>query len=430
MRRSPRPVRPLWLAAAILLAAAGSARIAERWLAVAPSTPEPRAFQAARPEAKRRTAFDADLQAPGAGRAAPVRAAAGGDGREPDAAPDADARAVWIGIALDPRAELGARIEAVSELAPLADEAAFAALERLLAGEAPPRLAAFAAEQLGSSRHPRAFERLAALAAGSDPELAMSALRGLGRNGSPEAVGALVATVGDAARPASLREQALEALGGLPFADTRAALRDLLASPEATLALEIQVLEALADSTSDAAGLLLEVAATAPRAELRAAALDSLVALEDGDDAAAFVMPLVASESEPRVRGRLYDVLAFSSRDSRSHLDAAALFAAVAVESDPKLRLRGARLVARLVADRADPELAASFDERLVPWLSQAAREESDPLAARAAIDTLASAGTSAASQALGELAGAPEPGVAQAAARALARAERSQAGG
>jgi HEAT repeat protein len=143
-------------------------------------------------------------------------------------APDADALPGLIQLALDPRAQPAERSKAISALALSADESAFAALERLLAEGSP--FAAFTAEALGASPHPRAVPLLVTLANSSAEHVALAALRGLARAGGAQATAALAETLGDAKRSPLARSQAAHALGSLDTPEARSALRDALAA--------------------------------------------------------------------------------------------------------------------------------------------------------------------------------------------------------
>jgi HEAT repeat protein len=369
-------------------------------------------------------------------------------------APDADALPGLIQLALDPRAQFAERAKAVSALALSPDESAFAALERLLAEGSP--FEAFVAEALGGSPHPRAVPLLVGLAGSSSETVALGALRGLARAGGAQATAALAATLADAERSQLVRSQAAHALGALDTPEARSALRDalaaapnaelagslleglgaqpfaetaeiftaLLASPDAPLAHKLRALDALAMSSPDASALLLETAASAPQPQLRARALQSLALLEGSDGAGPLLIPLLGTEASPEVRAEIYDALAFTTDELPARADAT-LLPAVLAETDPTARLSGYRWVASRIGSGGDPALASAFDERMLPWLRETAREGGGSHPRLAAVDTLALAATPEALAELARLAREPDPVLAQAAEKAQKRAQR-----
>jgi HEAT repeat protein len=376
-------------------------------------------------------------------------------GRAPLSPPGADALPGLIALVLDPRVPLAERAEAVRALALSADASAFDALERVLA--AGPPLAVLAAEALGSSPDPRAVPLLVALADGAEQDVALGAVRGLARAGGAQALAALAAILGDSERSSLLRSQAaralgwlrtpearsqlrsalaaapdaeiveslLEGLGAQPFAETAELFASLLASPDAPLERKLQAVEALATSSPEAGGLLLQTAATAPQPELRAGAIASLALLEGADDAAPLLLPLLGSEASPEVRAEIYDALAFLGDAGPGRADTATVLSAVLAETEPEPRLHGYRWVARRIGAGGDPSLALAFDDRMVRWLSETARDGAGGLPRRAAVDALALAATAESVSALARLAREPDPALAQAAEKAHARAER-----
>ena len=192
---APRPSGPRSSRRVALLAAAACLVGGAIALVFVARRPEPAA-----PLAPASVATDAASTSPAAGRSQAPRKPLGAAvlehwqrRRASAAAPDADALPGLIALALDPRAQLAERADAVSALALSADDSAFAALERVLAEGSP--LAAFAAEALGGSPHPRAVPLLVDLAGSSEEAVALGALRGLARAGGAQATAALAATL-------------------------------------------------------------------------------------------------------------------------------------------------------------------------------------------------------------------------------------------
>ena len=449
---SPRSIRHLSVIAAAVCLACGAIAlllVARPQPAAPPASPVPRSDAApASPAASR-------SEAAGKPGADALRALLQ---RKQASAPEADALPRLIELALDPRAAIAERAEAVRALAASADESAFTALERVLADVSP--LAMFAAEALGASPNPRALPLLVTLAGSSAEGVALGALRGLARAGGAEATAALAATLGDAERSNLVRSQAaralgtldtpearsrlrealaaapnaelveslLEGLGAQPFAQTEEFFTALLASPDAPLERKLQALEALAASSPDAAPLLLETAASAPQPELRAGALQSLALLDGADGAVPLLLPMLGKEASPEVRAEIYDVLAFTTQELPARADTAMVLRTVLAETDPTARLHGYRWVASQIGRGGDPALARAFDERMVPWLHSTARDGGGSHPRLAAVDALALAATPESTAALARLGREPDPVLAQAAEKALARAERRRA--
>ena len=135
------------------------------------------------------------------------------------------------------------------------------------------------------------------------------------------------------------------------------------------------------------------------------------------------LLPLLGTEASPEVRAAIYDVLTFTADELPARADTATVLPAVLAETDPAARLHGYRWVASRIGPGGDPALAAAFDERMVPWLSETARGGGYPRLA--AVDALALAATPEATAALARLARERDPVLARAAEKALARAER-----
>ena len=93
---------------------------------------------------------------------------------------------------------------------------------------------AFAIKGLGASKDARAVEPLVRLIADPDPAVAVEAVRALGQIGDARAVRPLVALADAAKTPATLRVEAVAALGSLKATAATDLLLDLLAAPWAT----------------------------------------------------------------------------------------------------------------------------------------------------------------------------------------------------
>lgn len=404
---------------------------------------------------------------PPAGSAAPERGARPAPAAEPGpaAASWRDTLARWlrgadpgalaslrelVDLARDPLASLELRVGAVRWIARDGGAEGIDVLEDLLRGDVPAGLRAAIAEALGESPRPEARPLLEGLLESDDEAVARGALRGLARG--PEAVGLLAAVLGDAERTPAVRAQAAALLGTLETAEASAALRAALAElDDAALAghvldalgehplaanadafqavlgnpalpreIKIEALEALGDSSSDAAALLLDYAARAPEPELRAAAVEALAFLDDSHAIAPWLLRLVESEPSPDVRAELYASLAFHARAAHAAADAERLVDVILSETGGPARLQASRLAASILRTEHAPRLAEAFDARMAPWLEQEALNARGRAQRLACVDALDLAHTPEAAAALERLARAPDRGVAEAAARAL----------
>jgi HEAT repeat protein len=367
-----------------------------------------------------------------------------------------------IARALDPGAPLRARIEAARSLARSGHDEAIAALERLLRGDSPHLLALEAAAALGDSPHPEAPRIVESLLRSDDEAVLRGAVRALARRADPDATERLRALLADARLPGSVRAEAAAALGSLaapeatpllceaferapqglaadilaalgsrPFAETEEFFRALLTDPTASGELRRTALAVLADSTPEAAPLLVEYARNAPDAEQRAAAAEALALLADDVGAAGALAALLESEESDLARAELYNGLAFHARDTYASANLGALVSGIAAETSPPVQLQGYRLVAAMLSAEADPRLAEPFDRVMAPWLAHEAEAGETRHARRLAVDALKLAGTPGSARALSALTRSADPEIALAAEQALetrARIERSGA--
>jgi hypothetical protein len=220
----------------------------------------------------------------------------------------------------------------------------------------------------------------------------------------------------------ALSDALLEGLGTRSFAETESFFRAVLEDAALPPARRAAALDALGNSTDDAASLLVWYAAQAPTAEERLAAASALALLDQPGEALAALRGLLEHEPEPDVRVALYQALASDPDGVAAAGGAARLLTAVLSERVDLARAEGARLLGTGLAADPDPALAARFDAELVPWLDEQARESSLAAVRSASVEALAAAATPDSVRALEALAGVPDPRVAGAAGRALAR--------
>jgi HEAT repeat protein len=428
----------LALALALLLATGVDvARHWNEWIAPLVTGPRPLAAPAPAPA----PAIQREVPSPGAPPEPAAREAAL---FEADAA---------LARALDERADLAARLDAVRELARLDSEAALEGLEQVLASDAPSSVKAAAAETLGQLvSHPRAAQVLEGLLASNDDVLLRGALRGIAASGGRGAVGVLEAFLLNPAAPEPVRVEAalllgslddpeahralargfqeaespafrnvaLERLGSLPYPTVDRFFRRILDDPDLSPELKVVALEALGESTPEAASLLLEYARRAPEPELRAAAIHGAAALDGAEGTRPAFVRLLDAERSPEVRAELYRALASDGADAYRGTRPTRLMQRILAEDDERARLEGSRLVASMLRAHSDPRLSAPFDESIVPWLREEALEGRERYTRRIAIYTLRLAGTPASIAALRDLASSDRPDTAQAAEDAL----------
>lgn len=239
-----------------------------------------------------------------------------------------------------------------------------------------------AAEALGEVKSPRALAALLEAyesARGADPELAASAIAGLGKR---------------------------------DFAETRRFFEALLDSPGADRELRVTALEALGEATGDAGRFLLGYLGDAD-SEVRAAAAWSLATLEEPGQLSAELLGVLEREEDPDVRARIYQAL-----ENQPSAEDAAVLRRVLAETDPGLRLLASPLAAEAAARGTGRE---EFDAALVPELAGAALGPGDVQAKLRAVYALKRARTPRAVEALREIAGqSAEARVAEAARAAV----------
>ena len=338
-----------------------------------PPTPAPTAPAAPDPEA----ALPSDRTAASAPEAAPARAA-----NAPDADPGALANLEAILRAEAP--ETDALLQAIARVGAAGGSRARATLESLL---------------LDPEREDAVRARAAVSLAQVDPDAAAAALARL----DPWVLSA-----------------ALDHVRAIPFAESEPLFRALLDAP---LSQDVKrdAIAALGDSSADATSLLIEIAGRARDATLRATAVDAIAFMPEPGAAPVALIELPARETAPEVRASLYRVLAQHASVLGPTLAADALLPTVLAEREPAVQLEGYGLVAQILRADGDARLREPFERIMVPWLAREAERGASRPARLSAVEALASPGGAPAAEALGRLAEARDPEVADAARRALA---------
>jgi HEAT repeat protein len=357
-----------------------------------------------------------------------------------------DSIATWVTQLNDDKLASKARRLAARQLAKNGSNESVAALKRAL-GDGSPFLRGAIGEALGESPNPQARTLLLDMIGSRDEAAARGAVRGLGLRGDAEAADILGNLLFNAQAPASFRTQAalalaevgqpaalsaltraateigdpeiagsaLEALGQRPFAETEAFFREYLASPQLSTEMKVAALEALGNSTGDAAALLLKFAAD-PNPEVRAAAAWSISVTETQTEIGQQLAGLLKQEPNSEVRARLYEALA-----GQDHYDRSAMLPLIQQESDPVARLAGLALAADWCRAAPTAELLGFFNQTAVPELKNTALNDNSAPNRFSSVIALRRGGTPDAALALQEIARlASDPKTAQAASSAL----------
>ena len=329
---------------------------------------------------------------------------------------------------LDPTQPLKVRRQVARTLARGGTDEGMTAL-KLALEKGPAQLKAAIAESLGESPHPDAPRLLLELAHAPDEMTARGALRGLATQGHAQAVEIISGILFDARRPESVRTEAalvlgnvsdtsalsvltraaheirdptltesiLEGLGKRPFAETEQFFQSYLESSNRES--KIAALEALANTTGDAANLLLKYASD-PDAEVRSAAAWALSANSDAGNLGSQLLGLLQQEKNPEVRRRLYQALG-----TQDEFAIDPILSMVQSETVLSSRLAGLDLLAQTCRAGSNSDLLTYFAESAVPELKRTALGAPDVQHRLASVNTLRNAGTPESIQALHEIA-------------------------
>jgi HEAT repeat protein len=313
--------------------------------------------------------------------------------------------------------------------------------------DGPPYLKAGIGESLGESPSPQAMPTLLDLVHDSDQTAARGAIRGLATRGdvdsaaalgkvllddhTPESVRAEAAfALGEVHQPValaaltqaatesqddSLTESVLEGLGKRPFSETQVFFRDYLETPGLSAEAKVAAVEALANSSGDAAPFLLNLAGD-PDPEVRAAAAWSLLGAGEDTDLSESLISLLQKEPDATVRSRLYQALG-----NQETLEASAVLPLVQKETAPGARLEGLALLATACHSAPSEDGLAYFNQTAVPELKQTALSDQSPQNRLSSVTTLIQGGTPESMAALTEISHlSADPRVIEAAQTAL----------
>lgn len=306
-----------------------------------------------------------------------------------------------------------------------------AALQKVLAGaEAADR--AYMAELIGRTRSSGAQKWLWPLLEDSDESVVLAAIRGLSMIGGDRVSSGLEKVLANRETPEKVRIEAAVALGSIGSDLSHAALLDALgrgsseelateilrglgqsefnrispvfssylAAASTTPEMRVVAVEALAYSSDDAIGFLLETAAGDRDPEVRASAAWAVSAHQTVNHLGGPLADMAVSEPEPDVRRRLYEAML-----CQVEVPADSVLPAVMAEEDAAARIAGFNVLGNLARQQPSSEARATFDRQVATELRQLATEENSLNLQMRAVFALRRAGTPAAMQALAAIA-------------------------
>ena len=347
---------------------------------------------------------------------------------------------------LDATRPLKARREQARALARLGTGQAMTALRAALQ-DGEPYLKAGIGESLGESPSPEAMAMLLDLVHDTDQTAARGAIRGLAIRGDAESTDALGKVLFDEGMPESVRseaalalgevqqpsalaalteaatqwpdgplaESAIEGLGKRPFSETKEFFGNYLQTPGLSAESKVAAVEALGNSSGDAAPFLLNLTGD-PDPEVRAAAAWSLLGTGGDTDLSASLISLLQKEPDSTVRSRLYQALG-----NQDAVDVSAVLALAQKETAPEARLEALALLATACHSTPSADSLAYFNQTAVPELKQTALSGLSSQNRLSSVTALARAGTAESTGALTEISHqATDPRVVEAAQAAL----------
>ena len=315
--------------------------------------------------------------------------------------------------------------------------AADAALRKIIAiAEAEDR--AYMADLIGKTRESSAQKWLWPLLEDSDESVVLAAIRGLATIGGDKVTSALAGVLGNQEKPEKVRIEAAVALGRIGSDLSQAALQNAMAQVSSdeltteilrglgegdfnqvspvfssyltatTTAPEMRVVavEALAHSSDDAIGFLMETAALDADSDVRASAAWAISAHQNVNHLGEPLAEMAVSEPEPDVRRRLYEAMLFQAQ-----IPADSILPTLMAEEDAAARIAGFNVLGNLARQQPSSEAREIFDRQAASELRELATGENSLNLQMRAVFALRRAGTPAAIQALAaiEAAGAEQ---------------------
>jgi HEAT repeat protein len=347
---------------------------------------------------------------------------------------------------LDERVDLGSRRIYAYRLARAGTPEAIAALRKVFL-TAPPRHKLFMAQLIGSAGTPAAKTFLLSLLDDTEAQVVRAAIRGLSVTGTEDATVRVAQLLADSQRPELVRIEAALGLGTIGTPAARTALVEVLArkpSDELTTQvlsslgqfefpaiaetftrylaaadtprdMRVAAVEALADSSPEAASFLMDLAGNDAEAEVRASAAWAISVHNTVTDLGPALTALAEKETEADVRRRLYEALL-----PQTSIAPERLLPLVMAENDIAARVAGFNAVGRAVNLEPASAIAAVFDKDIVPELVRIATAPNSLNIQMRAVFALRRAQTPAAETALTTIANRAAPQIAFAARHGL----------
>ena len=347
---------------------------------------------------------------------------------------------------LDERVDLKDRRIHAYRLAKVGSPAALGALLTVFQ-TAPPEHKAFMAQLMGSTGNPAIKTALWPLLEDPDPRVVAAAIRGLSAIPGEDVTSRLAGILSEAGRPeriraeaamglgvlgtpgareallsalrqpdsGGVRDQVLQGLAQFEFSTVSSAFEEYLTAPASPRAGRVAAVEALAQAPRDSIPFLLQLARTDRDAEVRGAAAWAIASQEAVTDLGSTLAGLARAERDPDVRRRLYEALL-----PQAGIPSEELLPLVTAEVDIAARVAGLNALARSTAQQPQSEVAATFNQELVPELVRIATAPNSLNIQLRAVFALRRARTTAALAGLAEIANAASPPVATAARHGL----------
>jgi HEAT repeat protein len=347
---------------------------------------------------------------------------------------------------LDERTDLMERGRCAYRLARVGSPEAIAALLQVFR-TAPADQKAFLAQLIGSTGNPAAKDWLLPLLNDPDENVVIAAIRGLSVMGKDDLTPRLAEFLADPQRSERVRMEAalglgdigtpaarealtaafpvveedevatqiLNSLGKFPFSQVADLFGDYLAAPDTPSEMRVVAVEALAYSTKDAVPFLVGFVERDADADVRSSSAWAISLQAQVKNLAPTLADLVQREADPDVRRRLYEALL-----PQADIPATPLLPTVLAEEDIAARVAGFNVLGRAAAQAPASEIAASFDQLIVPELMAIANSPNSLNIQMRAVFALRQAQTPAAQQALAVIANTAQPQIATVARNGL----------
>lgn len=242
----------------------------------------------------------------------------------------------------------------------------------------------------------------------------VAAALGLGIIGTTQA-GEYLAAAFSEFSDREVQAQLLDSLGHLPFPQIEETWSEFLGAPDTPASLRTTAVEALANSSSEAAPFLVNVARSDLDPNVRESAAWALSAHGANGKAGPDLVEAARSESEVDVRRRIYEALPVQAENP-----AASLAAMIQSETDLAARVAGFNAMGDAIRRGVPGVIAGLFDSQIVPELTQIALSPEALNIRMRAVFALRRASTPAALNALRQISGTETQPIAQAALSGL----------